>query len=69
MLDIKKDSEEFLDSYRLKSIITKYSNYIPFPIYLEDLDNKEEKKEKKEKVNEGDPLWLKDKKRHKTRWL
>ncbi|MBS57088.1 MAG: molecular chaperone HtpG [Rickettsiales bacterium] len=57
-LDIKKDAEEFLDEYKLKSIITKYSNYIPFPIFLKDLD----KKEKKEKVNEGDPLWLKNKK-------
>lgn len=57
-LKIKKDAEEFLDSFRLKSIITKYSNYIPFPIYLNDLDNKE----KEEKVNEGNPLWLKDKK-------
>ena len=57
-LKIKKDSEEFLDSFRLRSIITKYSNYIPFPIYLKDLD----KKEKEEKINEGEPLWLKEKK-------
>ena len=57
-LNIKKDADEFLDSFRLRSIITKYSNYIPFPIYLKDLDSKE----KKEKINEGDPLWLKDKK-------
>ena len=57
-LNIKKDADEFLDSFRLRSIITKYSNYIPFPIYLKDLDDKE----KEEKINEGSPLWLKDKK-------
>ena len=57
-LNIKKDADEFLDSFRLRSIITKYSNYIPFPIFLKDLDDKE----KEEKVNEGSPLWLKDKK-------
>ena len=56
-LNIKKDADEFLDAFRLRSIITKYSNYIPFPIYLKDLDNKE----KEEKINEGSPLWLKDK--------
>jgi len=61
-LNVKKDSDEFLDSFRLKSIITKYSNYIPFPIYLKDLDNKD----KEEKTNEGDPLWLKDKKNIKA---
>ena len=58
-LNIKKDAEEFLDAFRLRSIITKYSNYIPSPILLDDLDNT---KEKEEKINEGDPLWLKDKK-------
>ena len=57
-LNLKKDADEFLDPFRLRSIITKYSNYIPFPIYLKDLDNKE----KEEKINEGNPLWLKDKK-------
>ena len=57
-LNVKKDSEEFLEYQRLNAIIKKYSNYIPFPIILKNLD--ENKKE--EKVNEGDPLWLKDKK-------
>ena len=32
---------------RLRSIISKYSNYIPFPIYLKDLDTKD----KEEKIN------------------
>lgn len=59
ILHIKKDAVEFLDSMRLRSIITKYSNYIPFPIMLDDIDDS---KEKQEKINEGDPLWLKDKK-------
>ena len=57
-LSVKNDSEEFLEYQRLNSIIKKYSNYIPFPIFLKNLD--EDKKI--EKVNEGDPLWLKDKK-------
>ena len=56
-LNIKKNAEEFLDSFRLQSIITKYSNYIPFPIFLKNLDDKEKEK----KINEGEPLWLKDK--------
>ena len=62
-LKIKKDADEFLDIIRLRSIITKYSNYIPFPIYLKDLDSKD----KEEKVNEGEPLWLKDKKKIKKK--
>ena len=58
-LFIKKDSTEFLDFMTLSNIITKYSNYIPFPIYLL---NEDEKKNKPEKINEGEPLWLKNKK-------
>tara|TARA_B100001123_G_C15328038_1_gene1030237 strand:- start:328 stop:2202 length:1875 start_codon:yes stop_codon:yes gene_type:complete len=58
-LEIKKDAHEFLDSMRIHSIITKYSNYIPFPIFLNDEDNK---KDKEEKINEGEALWLKNKK-------
>jgi molecular chaperone HtpG len=49
-LHIKKEADEFLDSFRIRSIITKYSNYIPFPIILDDLDNS---KEKEEKINEA----------------
>ena len=56
-LEIKKDSYEFLEYERLKAIIVKYSNYIPFPIYLENIDDQK----KEEKVNEGNPLWLKNK--------
>ena len=57
-MKIKKDSEEFLDKIRLTNIITKYSNYIPFPIYLKNLDDKEGV----EKINQGEPIWLKNKK-------
>tara|TARA_Y100000590_G_scaffold468734_1_gene652850 strand:+ start:1352 stop:3226 length:1875 start_codon:yes stop_codon:yes gene_type:complete len=57
-LKIKKDAKEFLEFFRLSQIITKYSNYITFPIYLNDLDDT---KQKEEKINEGDPLWQKDK--------
>jgi molecular chaperone HtpG len=36
---LKKDTLEFADEYRLKEIIKKHSDYIPFPIYVnEDQD-------------------------------
>ena len=50
-LYIKKDADEFLDALRLRSIITKYSNYIPFPIILDDLDNTKEKNFLMKKIN------------------
>ncbi len=34
-LHVKEDESEFLESYRLESIITKYSNHIPFAIWMD----------------------------------
>ncbi len=70
-LYIKDDESEFLEEYRLESIITKYSNHIPFPIFLEkevEVEVKgEESKEgedketqteiKIEQVNKASALW------------
>lgn len=33
---MKKDAEEFLAKYRLEAIIRSHSNFLPFPIYVED---------------------------------
>ncbi|MDR0407977.1 MAG: molecular chaperone HtpG [Campylobacteraceae bacterium] len=64
-LHIKKDESEFLESYRLESIIKKYSNHIPFGIYMdkeEYIPNKEEDKEgtteiKHTQINKASALW------------
>jgi len=53
-LHMKEDAVEFLEEYRLKQIIEKYSNHIPFAINLE----KEEEGEKKiEQINKASALW------------
>ncbi len=43
---LKEDAKEFTEKYRLESIIKKHSNFIQFPIFLED-----------EKVNTMTALW------------
>ncbi|MFP4316615.1 MAG: molecular chaperone HtpG [Desulfovibrionales bacterium] len=45
-LHIKEDAKEFLDEYRLKEVIKRHSNFISFPVYLQD-----------EKVNTVPALW------------
>ncbi len=47
-LHIAEDSEEFLDSYKLREILSKYFKFIPTPIELDG-----------ERVNTGEPLWSK----------
>ncbi|MDR2636139.1 MAG: molecular chaperone HtpG, partial [Campylobacteraceae bacterium] len=64
-LHIKKDESEFLESYRIESIIKKYSNHIPFGIYMdkeEYVPSEEEGKEgkteiKHTQINKASALW------------
>lgn len=37
-LKLKDDADEFLKTYRLEGIVTKHSNYIPFPIFVGESD-------------------------------
>ncbi len=66
-LYLKEGEEEFLQEHRIKSIIEKYSNHIPFPIFLETIVKEEPKegeedKEVEEKIetnqiNKASALW------------
>ena len=44
-LHLREGEEEFLEEYRIRAIVEKYSNHIPFPIYLEKEVEKDGKKE------------------------
>ena len=64
-LYLKDDAEdekygEFLEPYRIKSLIRKYSDYIRCPIYVEDGGSRPEG-EALEPANSMIPLWRKDK--------
>ena len=50
-LHMRDDAEEFLEEWRIKSIVEKYSNHIPFPIYL--VNDKGEE----EQINKASALW------------
>jgi HSP90 family molecular chaperone len=50
VVELKDDAHEFAQSSRVKSILQKYSNFVPFPILLNG-----------ERVNKIEALWLKNK--------
>ena len=67
---LKDDESEFLETYRVESIIKKYSNHIPFPIFMDkekhipavtDDDGKEVEPSKTEienvQINSANALW------------
>ena len=54
ILHLRKEDEEFLEEYRLKQVVEKYSNHIPFPIFFE---KEEESEVKREQINKASALW------------
>ena len=63
-LSIKKEESEFLTKHRIEEIIKKYSDFVPFPIFVSLEGDKKEKKDEKEiesQVNSAEAIWLKDK--------
>jgi molecular chaperone HtpG len=53
-LHLKDEEVEFLKEFRVKSIIEKYSNHIPFAINFE---KEEEGESKSEQINKASALW------------
>ena len=70
-LHLRDDEKEFLDSYRVRSIISKFSDHIAIPIEMleevmplsdeEKEKGEEPKKPEWEKVNKGTALWMRNK--------
>jgi len=56
-LFIGPDGEEFLERFKLQQTLTHYCDFMPFPITLVDVSDKEAKEEV---INETTPLWKKD---------
>ncbi|MCG6942180.1 MAG: molecular chaperone HtpG [Thiohalocapsa sp.] len=69
ILHLKEDEKEFLDAWRLRSIIGKFSDHIAIPVEmakeeLGDEDDEEKQADKApefEQVNKGTALWMRSK--------
>ena len=70
LLHLNEDGREFASRWQIESLITKYSNHIAFPIYLEydhtsyegeGDDRKEVKEHKIEQINNASALWKRSK--------
>lgn len=56
-LHLREGEDEFLDPYRLRAIIHKYSDHISLPILMHKLDDKGDKTDETESVNKASALW------------
>ncbi len=69
-LHLREDADEFLDDWRLRSIVHKYADHIPFPIHMMESplptpdaegEQSEEKTPEIETVNQASALWTRPK--------
>jgi len=64
-LSLKKDEDEFLDDWRLREIVKKYSDHITLPIVMKKTDFKDGetiKTDDDETVNDASAIWARNKK-------
>ncbi len=69
ILHLREDERDFLETYRLRSIIGKFSDHISLPIEMlretygeeQEKDKEEEKEPEFEQVNKGTALWMRNK--------
>ena len=65
ILSLKKDEDEFLDGWRLREIVKKYSDHITLPIIMKKTDFKDGetiKTDDDETVNDASAIWARNKK-------
>ena len=70
ILQLNEEGEKYLNRWEIQNIVKKYSNHIPFPIYLhwEEITTKaegekktEKREDKTEQINAGSAFWKKSK--------
>ena len=63
IINLKKDADEYMEEFKLKEIIHRYSQFVHFPIYLWNVKPKEKPKDKEEeKDDEGEDIVIDEEK-------
>ena len=62
ILDVKKAESEFIDGFRLRGIVSKYSDHITVPIMMIKPSEEDEKEIVYETINKATAFWMRDKK-------
>ncbi len=68
ILHIKDDEKRYLDEWQIRDVVSKYSDYIEYPIVMDVVreedsaleKGKKVKMQKEEQINSGKAIWLRD---------
>ena len=63
--DKEEKYDEYLEEFKVQSLIKKYSDYVTYPIKMEMEDEKTKEKTKTDPINSMVPIWKKNKKKIK----
>jgi molecular chaperone HtpG len=62
ILHLKEDAKEFLEPYRLRALVRKFSDFLEFPVVMDVETEKDGKKERNEEtLNSRKAIWLRNK--------
>ena len=61
VLHLKEEEKDLANSWRLRSIITKYSDHIPFPVKMRKTNDEDKETAEWEAVNKANALWRRSK--------
>ena len=62
ILDVKKAESEFVDTFRLRGIVSKYSDHITVPIMMVKTSDEDDAEIVYETINKATAFWMQDKK-------
>jgi molecular chaperone HtpG len=59
-LKMKDDATEYLDNWKIESLVKHYSDFVSNPVFIfrEETDDDGKKEQKKSQINTGTPVWL-----------
>jgi len=60
-LSLSEEGLQYASRWEIESIVKKYSNHIPFPIFLHYQEDKDKKENKEEQINSASALWKRPK--------
>ncbi len=66
-LHLKGEAKEFLERWRLETVIRRYSNYVTHPIKLALVDEQGERKDEPKQVNAAAAIWMRPAERAERR--
>ena len=57
----EENYDDFLEEFKVQSLVKKYSDYVTYPIKMQTTDEKDNKKSETDPINSMIPLWKKNK--------